>query len=101
MSDIQRYEPWPQEWPMEDANGDLVTYEDHRKVVEAVEAERDALRAKVARLEGAIDYILDGMAISAPEYAIDPDDDFLDAANADWVRDTVSRLAAALADGGK
>ena len=65
----------------------------------AAEAERDALRAKVARLEGAIDYILDGMAISAPEYAIDPDDDFLDAANADWVRDTVSRLAAAISDG--
>ena len=34
MSGIQRYEPWPQEWPMEDANGDLVTYEDHVKVVE-------------------------------------------------------------------
>ena len=56
MTDIQRYEPWPQEWPMEDANGGLVTYEDHRKVVEAVEAERDALRERVARLEGAGDF---------------------------------------------
>ena len=54
------------------------------------------LEAKVARLEAAIDYILDGMAIDAPDYEIDPDDDFLDAANSDWVRDVLMRLAAAM-----
>jgi len=43
MTDIQRYEPWPQEWPIEDANGDLVLYEDHVKVVgELVEALKEA-----------------------------------------------------------
>ena len=52
MSGIQRYEPWPQEWPMEDANGDLVTYEDHVKVVEEL---AEALRwygeqSRLARL---------------------------------------------------
>lgn len=39
MTDIQRYEPWPQEWPQEDANGDLVLYEDHIKVVESIKAD--------------------------------------------------------------
>lgn len=53
-------------------------------------------KAKVAKLVEAIDYILDGMAIDAPDYEIDPDDDFLDAANSDWVRDVLTRLAAAL-----
>jgi hypothetical protein len=61
--------------------------------------ERMQAEAKVARLEGAIDHVLDGMAISAPEYAIDQDDDFLDAANTEWVRDTLTRLAAALTEG--
>lgn len=54
------------------------------------------LKENVERLEAAIDYILDGMAINAPDYEIDPDDDFLDAANSDWVRDVLTRLAAAL-----
>lgn len=39
MTNIQRYEPWPQEWPMEDANGDLVTYEDHVKIVQALKTD--------------------------------------------------------------
>ena len=56
----------------------------------------EAAEAKVARLVEAIDYILDGMAIDAPDYEIDPDDDFLDAANSDWVRDVLTRLAAAM-----
>lgn len=51
---------------------------------------------RAERLEEAADYILDGMGIHAPDYEIDPDDDFLDAANSDWVRDVLMRLAAAL-----
>jgi hypothetical protein len=61
----------------------------------ATEALRKA-EARAERLEAAIDYILDGMAIDAPDYEIDPDDDFLDAANSDWVRDVLTRLAAAM-----
>ena len=60
-----------------------------KKRVEKAEAERD-------RLQEAMDYILDGMGIAEPDYDIDPDDDFLDAANSEWVRDTLTRLAAAL-----
>jgi hypothetical protein len=37
MTSIQRYDAWPQEWPFEDEHGDLVTYEDHRKIVEELE----------------------------------------------------------------
>ena len=59
-------------------------------------ARAEAAEAKVARLVEAADYILDGMAIDAPDYEIDPDDDFLDAANSDWVRDVLTRLAAAM-----
>lgn len=44
----------------------------------------------------AAEYILDGMGIAAPDYDIDPDDDFLDAAVSDWVTDTLTRLAAAM-----
>lgn len=44
----------------------------------------------------AAEYILDGMGIDAPDYVIDPDDDFLDAAVSDWVTDTLTRLAAAM-----
>ena len=63
------------------------------------EAKRaEAAEAKVARLVEAIDYILDGMGIDAPDYEIDPDDDFLDAANSDWVRDVLTRLAAAITE---
>lgn len=47
MSDIQRYAPWPQEWPQEDPDGDLVEYEDHKKIV-------DALKARAKRLEAAL-----------------------------------------------
>lgn len=36
------------------------------------------------------------MGISYPDYEIDPDEDYLDAANAEWVKDTLNRLAAAL-----
>ena len=38
MTSIQRYDAWPQEWPFEAEDGDLVTYEDHRKIVEELEA---------------------------------------------------------------
>ena len=37
MTSIQRYDAWPQEWPFEDEHGDLVTYEDHRKIVDELE----------------------------------------------------------------
>ena len=49
------------------------------------------------KLREAAEYILDGMAINGPDYTLDPDDDYLDAANSKWVKDTISRLAAALA----
>jgi hypothetical protein len=38
MSDIQRYDAWPQECPFEDKNGEFVTYEDHIKIVKELEA---------------------------------------------------------------
>ena len=53
-------------------------------------------KARAKRLDLAVDYILDGMGIHYPDYEIDPDDDFLDAANSKWVRDTLTRLAEAL-----
>lgn len=67
-----------------------------RKDAEEAEVYAEELEAKVARLVEAIDYILDGMAIDAPDYEIDPDNDFLDAVNSDWVRDVLTRLAAAM-----
>ena len=54
MSSIQRYDAWPQEWPFEDEHGDLVTYEDHRKIVEELEAKlskSEALLAKAVEAE--------------------------------------------------
>jgi hypothetical protein len=38
MSDIQRYDAWPQDRPFEDKNGEFVTYEDHIKIVKELEA---------------------------------------------------------------
>ena len=67
----------------------------------AAEAERDAALARVERLRGAAEYILDGMGIDGPDYTIPPDDDLLDASNGPWVRDTLTRLAAALAEDAK
>lgn len=52
---------------------------------------------RVTALRDAVEYILDGMAIDGPDYKIDPEDDFLDVANTHWVRDTLTRLATALA----
>ena len=54
MTSIQRYDAWPQEWPFEDEHGDLVTYEDHRKIVEELEAKlskSEALLAKAVEAE--------------------------------------------------
>lgn len=48
-------------------------------------------------LREAAEYILDGMGIDGPDYTVDPDDDFLEAANSQWVKETLTRLAAALA----
>jgi len=50
MSDIQRYAPWPQEWPQEDPNGDLVEYEDHKKIVDALKASAETAEAEVEKL---------------------------------------------------
>lgn len=54
MTDIQRYSPWPQEWPQEDPNGDLVEYEDHKKIVDALQARAEQLAATCERLEAAL-----------------------------------------------
>ena len=67
-----------------------------RYSVDVLERRMAAVMAERDRLREAIDYILDGMGIADPDYDIDPDDDFLDAANSEWVRDTLTRLAAAL-----
>jgi hypothetical protein len=56
----------------------------------------EAAEAENARLREVADYILDGMAINAPEYEIDPDDDFLDGANSEWVCDVLTRLSNAM-----
>lgn len=63
MSDIQRYAPWPQEWPVEDPNGDLVTYEDHKKIVDALEAKVKKLRKE---RDDALTF-LDNAVSKAPE----------------------------------
>jgi hypothetical protein len=55
MSDIQRYDAWPQEWPFEDKNGEFVTYEDHIKIVKELEAK---LAKAVEALDEAV-YLLD------------------------------------------
>lgn len=55
MSDIRRYAPWPQEWPQEDPNGDLVEYEDHKKIVDALKARAEAAEAEVEKLRGRIE----------------------------------------------
>ena len=73
----------------------------HADLLTAAEAERDAALARVERLRGAAEYILDGMGIDGPDYTIPPDDDLLDASNGPWVRDTLTRLAAALAEDAK
>lgn len=59
----------------------------------------DEAEAELARKNAVYDaaeYILDGMGISSPDYLIDPEDDFLDAANSEWVTDTLTRLADAM-----
>lgn len=56
----------------------------------------DAEETRANRLDLAVEYILDGMGIHYPDYEIDADDDFLDAANSKWVRDTLTRLAEAM-----
>lgn len=66
------------------------------KTYARIENKMQAAEAENARLQEAADYILDGMAISAPEYEIDPDDDFLDGANSEWVRDVLTRLSNAM-----
>lgn len=61
MIDIQRYAPWPQEWPQEDPNGDLVEYEDHKKIV-------DALQARAERLEAALTQIVEKQFVRTMSY---------------------------------
>lgn len=67
-----------------------------RHSVDVLEKRVAHFMSRAERLEEAADYILDGMGIDAPDYEIDPDDDFLDAANSEWARDVLTRLAAAL-----
>lgn len=95
MSDelVKRLQLWEEVFPQDMDKEDGHLYQEAADRIYALTAERDGLR-------GAMDYILDGMGIAEPDYDIDPDDDFLDAANSDWVRDTLTRLAAALKGGG-
>ena len=67
------------------------------QAADAVERELADLRAKLAGAVEAIAYIVDGMGIDGPDYNIDPDDDYLDAANSEWVKDVLTRLGSALA----
>ncbi len=64
MTSIQRYDAWPQDWPFEADDGDLVTYEDHRKIVEVLEAERGVLAEQLVatkeKLARAV-YVLGGV----------------------------------------
>lgn len=64
---------------------------------DAVEREIADLRAKLAVAVEALEYIVDGMGVDGPSYDIDPDDDYLDAANSEWVKGVLTRLGAALA----
>lgn len=75
---------------------DKAAYEGVSSMLLSVQEDCIKERQRAERLEAAADYILDGMGIDAPDYEIDPDDDFLDAANSDWVRDVLTRLAATL-----
>lgn len=61
MTSIQRYDAWPQEWPFEDEHGDLVTYEDHRKIVEELEAK---LAKAVEALEWQADAIHNSVTVN-------------------------------------
>ena len=73
MSSIQRYDAWPQEWPFEDEHGDLVTYEDHRKIVEELEAKL----AKAVECLGPCITLLDGLVeYSKREIEWDEEDTF-------------------------
>ena len=58
--------------------------------------EAEAALARNNAVYEAAEYILDGMAIDYPDYDIDPEDDFHDAANSEWVKDTLTRLAVAM-----
>lgn len=69
MSDIQRYAPWPQEWPQEDPNGDLVEYEDHKKIVDALQARAEQLAATNERLEAALRLLHDNVVLAFPTLA--------------------------------
>ena len=66
MTSIQRYDAWPQEWPFEDEHGDLVTYEDHRKIVEELEAKlskSEALLAKAVEALGGMVGLFSGYSL--------------------------------------
>ena len=67
-----------------------------KRLNEAQSKMLDAEETRADRLDLAVEYILDGMGIHYPDYEIDAEDDFLDAANSKWVRDTLTRLAEAM-----
>ena len=68
---------------------------------DVLQAKLDAAEAEKGRAVNAAEYILDGMGIDGPEYVIAPRDEYLEAANSAWVRDTLERLAAATRKGSK
>ena len=51
---------------------------------------------EVLALVEAAEYIVDGMGIDGPEYKMDPNDEYADAANSTWVCDTLTRLCTAM-----
>lgn len=67
-----------------------------KRLNEAQSKMLDAEETRADRPDLAVEYILDGMGIHYPDYEIDAEDDFLDAANSKWVRDTLTRLAEAM-----
>lgn len=69
MSNIQRYEPWPQEWPKEDANGDLVMYEDHLKIVKNLEIALDECRQALTDYMDQYPHMAKGYLVDAAQHA--------------------------------
>lgn len=98
---IARLRKFGELWPDDHAAADRIEalVSENRALKRLNEAQSkmlDAEETRADRLDLAVEYILDGMGISYPDYEIDAEDDFLDAANSKWVRDTLTRLAEAM-----
>jgi len=98
---IARLRKFGELWPDDHAAADRIEalVSENRALKRLNEAQSkmlDAEETRADRLDLAVEYILDGMGIHYPDYEIDAEDDFLDAANSKWVRDTLTRLAEAM-----